>query len=67
MSEAIRLIGKNVADRLGGEYVKMSFHDLTSGEFEPADDRTGEEIALDVILGAGLQFEKGVDEIGKRV
>lgn len=50
----LRLVCENVGKGLGGSYYPGLW-----GEIEPNDDRTGDEVALDVIKRAGLIVRGG--------
>ena len=54
IAEVMRLIGENVASITGGSYITSKWVDLL--DRKPEDDRTADEIALDVITRAGLSF-----------
>lgn len=46
-------LGEAVANALGGSYIPRRFGDLFDDT--PKDERTADEIALDIIKRAGLQ------------
>ena len=53
VSECLRIIGENTAKVGGGSYMTAKFEDIISPK--PADNRTGEEIAADIINMAGIE------------
>lgn len=48
---------ENTAHFAGGKTLQVSYYDLISRRFEKPDNRTGTEIAQDVITRAGLTLE----------
>lgn len=58
ITDAMRLIGENVARRVGGEYLSKRWADLTTVK-KKNDGRSGEEIAADVITRCGLVVNEG--------
>lgn len=50
------LIGKNTANFAGGDFMKQRYIDII-GTGAKHDDRTGEEIAADIIRRAGLEVK----------
>lgn len=55
VADALWAISENTAKQVGGKSIKARFSDLISSRSSSADDKTGEEIALDVIRQAGLE------------
>ena len=53
VSECLRIIGENTAKVSGGSYMTAKFEEIISPK--PADNRTGEEIAADIINMAGIE------------
>ena len=53
VSECLRIIGENTAKVGGGSYMTAKFEEIISPK--PADNRTGEEIAADIINMAGIE------------
>ena len=53
VSECLRMIGENTAKVSGGPYMTAKFEEIISPK--PADNRTGEEIAADIIKRAGIE------------
>ena len=49
------LIGKNTANFAGGTFMQHRYADIIGGAKQ--DDRTGEEIAADIIRRAGLEVK----------
>lgn len=52
VTDCLRMMTENTAKFSGGRYVTRSFSEVLRRE--PVDNRTGEEIAADVIKKAGL-------------
>ncbi len=55
ITDALMSIGKNTAKFNGGEYIENRWID----QFIEPDMRTGDEIAMDIIKGAGIKFKGG--------
>lgn len=53
ITDGIRCISESVAKAFGGSYMTERFADLVNNEHE--EERTGDEIALDIITRAGLK------------
>lgn len=53
ISDALRIIGENTAKYAGGSYMNSRYADIISPKTK--DERTGAEIAADVIKRAGLE------------
>lgn len=53
ISEVLRLMGENVAKAIGGSYYASRWDDRP----QPEDDRTGDEVAMDIINRAGLRVK----------
>lgn len=61
ISDVLCTLNNNFARQLGGTEISMRYVDLVKpfgygSQTEPQDDRTGDEIAADIILRAGLSF-----------
>ena len=52
-AECLRIITENTAKMVGGSYMKAKFADIINPK--PVDNRTGEEIAADIIKRAGIE------------
>ena len=53
VSECLRMISENAASGGGGSYMAVKFEDVVNPK--PVDNRTGEEIAADIIKRAGIE------------
>lgn len=53
VSECLRMISENAAKIGGGSYITAKFADIINPRH--ADNRTGEEIAADIIKRAGIE------------
>lgn len=53
VSECLRMISENVASRGGRSYMAVKFEDVLNPK--PVDNRTGEELAADIIKLAGIE------------
>ena len=53
VTDCLRIISENTAKMGGGAYITAKFADIINPK--PADDRTGEEIAADIIKQAGIE------------
>ena len=51
--DCLRIISENTAKMGGGSYITAKFADIINPK--PVDDRTGEEIAADIIKMAGIE------------
>lgn len=51
--ECLRMIGENTAKVSGGSYMTAKFEDIINPN--PVDNRTGEEIAADIIKRSGIE------------
>lgn len=49
MTDALKVIGENMAALSGGGYLSKRYYDIIRTDGENEDERTGEEIAADVI------------------
>ena len=57
MAECLRLSCENVAAQIpNGKYIAVKWYDLCDNKAEEEDNRTGDEIAADVIKRMGLSF-----------
>ena len=53
VADCLRIISENTAKMGGGAYITAKFADIINPK--PADNRTGEEIAADIIKLAGIE------------
>ena len=53
VTDCLRIISENTAKMGGGSYITARFADIINPK--PVDDRTGEEIAADIIKRAGIE------------
>ena len=53
VTDCLRIITENTAKMGGGSYITAKFADIINPT--PADDRTGEEIAADIIKRSGIE------------
>lgn len=53
VAECLRMIGENASSGGGGSYMAVKFEDIINPK--PVDNRTGEEIAADIIKRAGIE------------
>ena len=53
VTDCLRIISENTAKMGGGSYITSKFADIINQK--PADNRTGEEIAADIIKRAGIE------------
>ena len=54
VTDCLRIISENTAKMVnGGSYITAKFEDIINPK--PADNRTGEEIAADIIKRAGIE------------
>lgn len=53
VTDCLRIISENTAKMGGGAYITAKFADIINPK--PADNRTGEEIAADIINRAGIE------------
>ena len=53
VSDCLRIISENTAKIGGGSYITAKFEDIINPK--PTDNRTGEEIAADIIKRAGIE------------
>lgn len=56
VSDCLQAIAENTAKYAGGSVIKKRYYDVINPK--PVDNRTGEEIAADVIKRAGLKVVK---------
>lgn len=59
LAETVRLAGEDIARLTGGQYLAKSWSELISPEMP--DERSGDEIAADVIRKAGLKLKGDSD------
>ena len=53
VADCLRIISENTAKMGGGSYITAKFPDIINPK--PVDNRTGEEIAADIIKMAGIE------------
>ena len=53
VTDCLRIISENAAKMCGGSYMKAKLADIINPD--PVDNRTGEEIAADIIKRAGIE------------
>ena len=53
ITDCLRIISENTAKMGGGSYITAKFPDIINPK--PVDNRTGEEIAADIIKMAGIE------------
>ena len=53
VTDCLRIISENTAKMGGGSYITAKFPDILNPK--PVDNRTGEEIAADIIKRAGIE------------
>ena len=53
VTDCLRIISENTAKMGGGSYITAKFVDIINPK--PVDNRTGEEIAVDIIKRAGIE------------
>ena len=53
VTDCLRIVGENTAKISGGSYITAKFADIINPN--PVDNRTGEEIAADIIKRAGIE------------
>ena len=53
VADCLRIISENTAKIGGGSYITAKLSDIINPK--PADNRTGEEIAADIIKRAGIE------------
>ena len=53
VSDCLRIISENAAKMCGGSYITNKLADIINPK--PVDNRTGEEIAADIIKRAGIE------------
>ena len=53
ITDCLRIISENTAKIGGGSYITAKFPDIINPK--PVDNRTGEEIAADIIKRAGIE------------
>ena len=56
MTEALRVIAENTAKFAGGSVIKMKYYDIISGKHQRIEQKSGEEIAADIVKRAGLEI-----------
>lgn len=54
VTDALMILTENTAKFAGGKTLQVSYYDLISKRYKKVDNRTGNEIAADVIARAGL-------------
>ena len=53
VTDCLRIISENTAKMCGGSYITAKLADIINPK--PVEDRTGEEIAADIIKRAGIE------------
>ena len=53
VTDCLRIISENTAKMGGGSYITAKFADIIN--HKPVDERTGEEIAADIINRSGME------------
>ena len=53
VADCLRIISENTANMVDGSYITAKFADIINPK--PVDNRTGEEIAADIIKRAGIE------------
>ena len=53
VTDCLRIISENTAKMCGGSYITAKLADIINPK--PSDNRTGEEIAADIINRAGIE------------
>ena len=53
IADCLRIISENTAKMGGGSYITAKFADIINPK--PVDNRTGEELAADIIKRAGIE------------
>lgn len=53
VTDCLRIISENTAKMCGGSYITAKLSDIINPK--PVDNRTGEEIAADIINRAGIE------------
>ena len=53
VSEGLRILTENTAKMVQGTYLTVNFHDIINPK--PKDERSGAEIASDVLKRAGIE------------
>lgn len=56
VTDALKILTTNSARMAGGSVLSVRYYDAVNNAGNH-DDRTGDDVALDVILRAGLRFE----------
>lgn len=56
MGECLRLLLEDVATITTGKYISAKWFELCDNKRDEDDDRTGDEVAADVIKRIGLSF-----------
>ena len=56
IAECVRMTAENTAKMVGGSYIKTAYADIIDPK--PQDNRTGEEIADEIIKKCGLEVTK---------
>lgn len=57
VTDALKILTTNTARMAGGSELTVRYHDAVMNAEHP-DDRSGDEVALDVILRAGLRLKQ---------
>lgn len=59
ITDCLQLIAENTAKRVEGQYLTKRYVDIVDGTAQAEDNRSGDEIAADVIQRLGLSFSEG--------
>lgn len=57
ITDVLQLMGENIASLVHGSYVTDKWRDLVN--CKPQDDRTADEIVIDIMTRGGLSFKGG--------
>lgn len=54
VTEGLRMIAENTSKYAGGTYMNYKFYDIIKNEMEPQEERTAEEVVLDILTRAEI-------------
>lgn len=57
LTDCLKLITENTAKYVGGSYISNRYKDIVDPQ--PIIEKTGDEIAAEIIMKAGLQLKEG--------
>lgn len=57
ITDALKCLNDNVAKTLGGSTLKVRYYDLLESGNKQENEKTGDEIALEIIKKAGLKVK----------